>query len=577
MLSSNRIGMLSFLMLASTAFAAGCGAPPDAETDEVDSTSLAANGTPTEVPTDPESPEAIVWGPSWDGVPTSFRTLFLRCRGGDWLGSPLGTPVDTPNGSIVLFEHGAIYDGSTHRGCIDDSARMIDGRLIDNPAWGSMSYNVLRDLVELDPVLPRYRKCVVRTLIDQRAHRGDCSYAHIHPYCSGAENWCTEFASWAYRNSGMKNIEGDTRHLSSVWHGDQLRRVFEDNGAWTTRDRVTSRTAQPGDFTILDDGSEHTTLVVGIGLDSRAMWTIGGSEGGTVGYSRRSYYEPGLNSDVEGFGHPRSSFFDYENGYLEGCHDVVEPPLELILQDDYRDTRGALRGRDTVCGDLVASAKNVYPKCTDAYVGVIQDSVLRTSIHLRELEIEPVPIAAGTSSKLTLQARCGSDRVQREVWVDRRGPTLSGVDVHSAGAHSVLVDPSDLSDDGYWNGTDYKLRVSLDGGAWVTSTGTTTVLRSVPAGTHTVRVRVSDGCGRLSLVRTASFTVSSAGYVVPSGTGATGSCDPGEALNGMGQCVDADCDGDDGWIFDPGCAGGKGCCACAPPGHPLYNPTQCVY
>jgi len=64
--------------------------------------------------------------------------------------------------------------------------------------------------------------------------------------------------------------------------------------------------------------------------------------------------------------------------------------------------------------------------------------------------------------------------------------------------------------------------------------------------------------------------------VVDPGASSPSECGPGQQRNARDQCVTAACNGDLGWIFDPDCADGMGCCTCASPGHPDYDPG-CIY
>lgn len=215
-------------------------------------------------------------------------------------------------------------------------------------------------------------------------------------------------------------------------------------------------------------------------------------------------------------------------------------------------TGHSLGSRNTVCGKLVGRAKNVHPTCTTASVQVIQGSLLRDTVSIHELESITIPVSSSLDNRVELRGRCGSERDTVVVWKDRTRPSFGSVNVFSSDG-SLCLEPIDLSDDGYWNTSDYQAAVRLNGAVEVVVDGIVGRLTGVVPGTHSASLRLIDGCGRRSASRTVEFIVSSGGYLVDPDTESPDSCGPGQERNARDQCVTVSCDGDLGWIFDPGC------------------------
>ena len=292
--------------------------------------------------------------------------------------------------------------------------------------------------------------------------------------------------------------------------------------------------------------------------------------------AKGDYYNPDLIWSMEGIGKIRPSFFNYANGYLKGCQ---EPPTVEIEPVDYVD--GELkrpRGRNNVCGELMVRADNVWPTCREATVRPIQNGIVRDAFTLKQLELKSVPVSSSGSNRITLRATCSGQTDSQVVWLDRDKPSFDRVSVYSSvnahGDTDTIVNAVQIHDDGYWLTSDYRIQVREDG--VVSSYDGTAATLDLEEGTHTVDVRIEDGCGRRSGWQTVEFGISAGGYVVEPGFESESDCEDGEELNGRGECVEADCNADLGWIFDPSCGAGKGCCTCAPSGHPDYDPT-CLY
>ncbi len=516
---------------------------------------------------------------SWHAVadPTPFQTLFYNCHGDAWLGNRIGDPVATPNGRLQRYEHGSIFSSNSHNGCFGEDVLMVDGRLLDSPS--ELDVETFQEYVEKDPILPKHRKCVVFTLIDQRLRRDDCDGENIHPYCEGAEQWCSEFASWVYRNSGMRNIEGEHRHLSSVKWANQLRRVFEYFDAYIEDDDLKKTTAEPGDFLILKDDTKHTTLVVAVNLDASLVWTIGGSEGDprTVRFRPRDYFNPRLAEEIEGVGLIRGPWFDFRNAYLEQCQPGTKTSFSLDPKDYVDGQEEDLKGRGVFCGELIVRVKNAWPNCADVSIRVIQGPTPSSRIHVSELEPKRIRLTSGAFDGIQLRAECARKRESMTVWPDRSSPQFDSVSVYMGRNKEIILEPVRITDDGFWQSSDYDIALRLPGSEQATVTGGKVVIPEMESGTYRGRLRVIDGCGRSSLSKSVEFTVNETGYVVDPGSSPhPDECPSGQDKNSRGECVDAGCDEALGWIFDPDCAVGRGCCVCAPPGDPHYN-SGCIY
>ena len=511
-----------------------------------------------------------------EGVSLAISTIYENCRGEQWLGAVVGSTVTTPNGSVQKFENGIIFNGKTHRGCLRGSFPMVDGRLLENP--DSLSVTDLKSYVDDDPVLARYRKCVVKTLVDQREHRDDCSYANIHPYCGGSDTaWCSEFASWIYLHSGMQNIEGPYRHMSSVTNGPQLKNVFDEY--WIDREDVTGLTAAPGDVIVMEnsEGYSHTTMLVAVREDREHFFTIGGNESNTVGGpTARDYFTPGLWSSLDGIGKIQSSWFDYRNAYLPECQGP-QAAFTLAPKDYRNHEEQELKGRNTYCGTLMAHGENIAGNCSFASVDVIHESVVKKSLALHELESVALDMVASGSNAVNLQATCGTSVQNKTYYRDTAAPTFREIRAFMGTGKRIIFEPVGLSDDGYWYSSNYQTSVQLDGGAEIVLTGNIGRLDNLSNGEHTEGLRITDGCGRVSTRRTIRITTNNGYLVDPNAPPQPAECPQGQVKNALGICVVNTCDGANGWIFSPEGAGGNGSCECAPPGHPLYNPTHCIY
>jgi hypothetical protein len=375
----------------------------------------------------------------------------------------------------------------------------------------------------------------------------------------------------------MRNIEGPYRHMSSVTSGPELANVFDSQ--WIEGEDVRALTAAAGDVITMDnsEGNSHTTLIVAVRQDSRQMFTIGGNEGGTVGGpTARDYFDPTVWGRLRGIGKIQPSWFDFESGYLPGCRGAA-PAFKLSPRDFRGGREEALVGRNTFCGTLMARGEDLEGNCQTSTVSVVHDGTVKATLALRALESVALTQVGAGPNRVELQARCGAQSRSEIYHRDTRAPSFRELRVYMSGTR-IAIEPVGLSDDGYWLTSDYDLRVILDGGSERSHRGSVALLQGLAAGAHTARVRVGDGCDRLSASQTVTFSVNGSGQLLDpaAGTG-SGPCPVGQQRNALGRCVAASCDGERGWIFDPTAAAGNGGCVCAPPGHPLYNPTDCIY
>ena len=164
------------------------------------------------------------------------------------------------------------------------------------------------------------------------------------------------------------------------------------------------------------------------------------------------------------------------------------------------------------------------------------------------------------------------------MWPDRRSPQFESVRVYMGRNKEIILEPVGIVDDGYWLSSDYDIAIRLSGSEQATVSGAKVIIPELNPGAYSGSMRIIDGCGHSSSVESIHFAVNEDGYVVEPGSSLQpDQCSSGQERNARGECVDADCDEEHGWLFNPECAAGRGCCECAPPGHPLYNPSECIY
>lgn len=185
--------------------------------------------------------------------------------------------------------------------------------------------------------------------------------------------------------------------------------------------------------------------------------------------------------------------------------ETVSKPFEITIRN--------VKGKNTVNGkkEIAFHLDNFKCDCYDADVQVIKDGVLLTTLNnIKEKEvIKYRPTTRGR--RITFKASCGTQRVEKQVFLDYGPPTFDSIKVtpNTRRERSMVLFADRVRDDGYWNTSDYQVQVTLDGTQDYSGSGTGITLNNLSDGRHSATMRISDGFGRWSGTKSASFTMSS--------------------------------------------------------------------
>ncbi|GBC60420.1 hypothetical protein DENIS_1372 [Desulfonema ishimotonii] len=185
--------------------------------------------------------------------------------------------------------------------------------------------------------------------------------------------------------------------------------------------------------------------------------------------------------------------------------ETVAKPFEITLRN--------ITGRNTVDGKKKISfhLKNLKCDCYDADVQVLKDGILVTTLRdIKEEEVKKYKPPRGR--RILFKALCGKKLADKQVNLDYEPPTFESIKVtpNTHRKRSMILYASKVRDDGYWNITDYRIRVTLDGTRNHSRSGTGITLNNLSDGRHSVKMRISDGLGRWSAPKTKTFSVSTA-------------------------------------------------------------------
>ncbi len=118
--------------------------------------------------------------------------------------------------------------------------------------------------------------------------------------------------------------------------------------------------------------------------------------------------------------------------------------------------------------------------------------------------------------KLYFQAACGSGinrRVtEKSIFLDYEPPTFDSIKVtpNTRREGSMVLYANRVRDDGYWDGSDYQIQVTIDSTRNYSGSGTGITINDLSDGNHSATMRISDGLGRWSDSKTTTFPVSTA-------------------------------------------------------------------
>jgi hypothetical protein len=203
-------------------------------------------------------------------------------------------------------------------------AGMLNGRLLDSRT--NITAEEMQCYIEKDPSLEWFRKKVALTALNEVKIKPTlCGDDARNKYgASGA--WCSEFAAWVLRKSGMKNIRYCSAHFMFCWNyvyldevtlNKELVKLFDRNGnrfKWRLKNQVNPQTSEVGDYlSMMTNGKKknHAGITVAITKDNKWIWTVEGNAGNCVWMGRRPYFQDGKNLDqnIDGFGKLDSNLF----------------------------------------------------------------------------------------------------------------------------------------------------------------------------------------------------------------------------------------------------------------------------
>jgi hypothetical protein len=203
-------------------------------------------------------------------------------------------------------------------------AGMLNGRLIDSRT--NITAEEMECYIQKDPSLGWFRKKVALTALNEVKIKPTlCGDDARNRYgASGA--WCSEFAAWVLRKSGMKNIRYCSAHFIFCWNyvyldevtlNKELVKLFDRNGnrfKWRLKNQVKPQTAEVGDYvSMMTQGKKknHAGITVAVTQDNKWIWTVEGNVGNCVWMGMRPYFKDGKNLDqsIDGFGKLDSGLF----------------------------------------------------------------------------------------------------------------------------------------------------------------------------------------------------------------------------------------------------------------------------
>jgi hypothetical protein len=223
-----------------------------------------------------------------------------------WLGYPTTDEIpsgDGFGGVYNAFEHGYIFFNYSYGAW--PARAWLDGRTLfdmDVPtgyagdAWTMYQYaGDATNRGAVDAVRGKVLQVGLNEVV-----QGWSGQAAIDRYQGGPGGWCSEWASFVYRNSfvnmGDNGIWIFHEDLGSCATLDEFKSVFGDNGKLP---KVDAWNLEPGDWLPLSN--HHSTVVVAASPDRRYVWIMEGNYDNRVNFRRIDYVkEDGtLNSEFD--------------------------------------------------------------------------------------------------------------------------------------------------------------------------------------------------------------------------------------------------------------------------------------
>ena len=170
------------------------------------------------------------------------------------------------------------------------------------------------------------------------------------------------------------------------------------------------------------------------------------------------------------------------------------------------------RGKDTVDGrrDIRFRLQSDCD-CHGAKIKIFQNGVLRTTLSDVE-EGETRRYTPQRGREVLFRTHCRRKVVDKLAYLDYDAPTFDRIVVepNTHRERSMILHADRIVDDGYWNRSDYQVQVTLDGERAFNESGDGVTLNNLSDGRHSATMRIRDGFGRWSDIKSTSFTVSAA-------------------------------------------------------------------
>jgi hypothetical protein len=180
------------------------------------------------------------------------------------------------------------------------------------------------------------------------------------------------------------------------------------------------------------------------------------------------------------------------------------PKMEIVV--------AGLKGRNTVAINenrkVTFHLENV---ALPADVQVFVEGVRIRRKTLAQNQELSIPLTRKPRSIL-LRVKKGKLSAAKTIHLDYEPPSFNHILVspNLNRENSFIVRAEGYRDDGYWNTSDFKLHVSLDGRRQTPRGGVSRNLNNLAPGRHELAVQLEDGAGRLSGSRRTTFTVGAA-------------------------------------------------------------------
>jgi hypothetical protein len=188
---------------------------------------------------------------------------------------------------------------------------------------------------------------------------------------------------------------------------------------------------------------------------------------------------------------------------------VSKPPLNIVIQNGRGRFGSTVNGNEGII--FVVENLNRYRcDCLGANVQISgKHTVLKTweATTNQLIRYRPPP----GIHRLDINVKCGTQHAHKAVHLDYEPPTFDSIEVnpHTHRERSMVLNANRVKDDGYWNESDYQVEVTLDGRQVYSGSGFGITLNNLAEGRHSATMRISDGFGRWSDIKSRSFIISS--------------------------------------------------------------------